>query len=136
MEKIEVDFEVWQILTSKRFNEQDSYNDVLRRLLELPPIKKQNQPKIPTGKPWIIKGIEIPEGTEFRTLYKGNYYYGKVENGYLVVDGINFSSPSSAAKHITKNSVNGWIFWECKLPGNDEFQIMSSLRGQIYNFSK
>lgn len=57
MEKIEVDFDVWKILTSKRIDEQDTYNDVLRRLLGLPPAAIPNH----KGKPWIIKGIEIPE---------------------------------------------------------------------------
>jgi hypothetical protein len=28
------------------------------------------------------------------------------------VDDIIFNTPTAAAKHITKNSVNGWVFWD------------------------
>ena len=128
MEKFEVDFDVWQVLTSRRKSEQDTNNDVLRRILDLPPKAANVEDKPHNGKSWVTKNVSIPEGTEFRALYKNNYYYGKVDDGALVIDGKSFTSSSKAARHITGNSVNGWIFWECKLPGKNSFQIMSSLR--------
>jgi hypothetical protein len=31
---------------------------------------------------------------------------------------------------ITKNSVNGWKFWECKLPGKQHWQSINTLPGR------
>jgi len=124
MLKIEIDFDVWKELTLRLENEQDTYSAVIRRILRLPNAPK----KINPGKSWITGGVEFPEGTEFRAMYKKRYYYAKVEAGALVIDGQRFYSPSKAARHITNNSVNGWIFWECKIPEQDSYQVISLLR--------
>jgi hypothetical protein len=46
----------------------------------------------------------------------------------LAVNGEKFSSPSKAAGAITGNSVNGWTFWECKMPEKSSWQMIKSLR--------
>ncbi|MBL7179144.1 MAG: hypothetical protein ABIK98_05595 [Pseudomonadota bacterium] len=69
-------------------------------------------------RPWVIKGVTFPHGTEFRSKYKGYFYYGKVFGGALVLKGKRFLSPSAAAVSITRNPVDGWVFWHCKLPGH------------------
>lgn len=79
-------------------------------------------------KDWKCKGVVFPEETQFRANYKGNNYYGVVQHGTLVVNGNRFNSPSAAAVSITNNSVNGWIFWECKFPGEEKWRIIKSLR--------
>jgi len=128
MKTIEIDFDVWKELTTRLENEQDSYSDVLRRDYGLANTHEGVGNGLDSGRPWIKKGVTFQEGTEFRALYKNNYYYGKVEDGALSIDGKSFTSPSRAARHVTGNSVNGWIFWECKLPGKNSFQIIDSLR--------
>ncbi|MCK4815154.1 DUF4357 domain-containing protein, partial [bacterium] len=55
-------------------------------------------------------------------------YYGKVEPGALVVDNTSFNSPSAAAVKITGNPVNGWTFWECRMPGESSWRMIKSLR--------
>ncbi|MBU0986326.1 MAG: hypothetical protein KKH68_03650 [Proteobacteria bacterium] len=67
--------------------------------------------------PWVIKGVNFPHGTEFRSKYKGYFYYGKVAGGALVLKNKKFLSPSAAAVSITRNPVDGWVFWYCKMPG-------------------
>jgi hypothetical protein len=78
-----------------------------------------------------VKGVVFPNGTEFRSLYKGQMYYARVDEGFLVLNGKKFSSPSAATKPITKNPVNGWKFWECKFPEDNNWQTIISLRKDI-----
>lgn len=78
---------------------------------------------------WVYKNITFPPNTEFRANHKGQVYRGVVKNGVLTLfDGAEFSSPSSAATHITKTEVNGWKFWECRFPGNSAWQVIGTLR--------
>ena len=82
----------------------------------------------PKGKPWVVKGVVFPHGTEFRANHKGQVYQGRVENGALMVNGKRFTSPSAAAMSITGYSINGWIFWECRRPGETTWQIIKKLQ--------
>lgn len=131
MKTIEVDFDVFKALTTRRPLEEVTENDVLRGLLGLP--KKQQfgtttSATTNTPSDWVTKGIRFPVGTEFRANYKGQTYLGRVEGGALVLNGERFDTPSAAAVSITKNPVNGWTFWECRLPGRSSWQIIKALR--------
>ena len=68
------------------------------------------------GLPWIIDDLAFPKGTEFRGKYKGYFYYGEVSGGALMMNGREFLSPCAAAMAITRSSVDGWLFWDCKMP--------------------
>lgn len=130
MNTIEIDFDVFKKLTGMRETESTTYNDVLRRLLGL------SAPKVPalpletqsTNGGWTTRGVTFPAGTEFRASYKGIAISGRIESGALVVNGKRFDSPSAAAVAITGNPVNGWVFWECKIPGRTSWQMIKSLR--------
>ncbi len=127
--QIEIDFEVFKALTVRRASEAVTYNDVLRALLDLPPISQH--PPLPTPSSagdWIRKGVHFPTGTEFRASYGGEFHFAKVESGELVVKGTRTTSPSDAAKVITGTNVNGWSFWECRFPGEDRWQPIKALR--------
>lgn len=130
MTNIEIDFDVFKELTNRRAAENVTYNDVLRDLLGLEPFKSSVTSSAfepPTGS-WTTKGVTFPAGTEFRANYKGKAIFGKVESGFLVVNGKRFDSPSAAAVSLTGNMVNGWIFWECRLPGKTSWQVIKTLR--------
>lgn len=130
MRTIEVDFDVYKALIARRPTEAVTENDVLRQLLGLSP-KRQGpaaQPVAPAAGDWVTKGVRFPAGTEFRAHYKGQTYLGRVEHGALVVSGHRFATPSAAAVSITGNPVNGWTFWECRLPGQAGWQMIKSLR--------
>ena len=130
MATIEIDFEVQKALWAKRETESMTFNDVLRKLLGLPSKEENAEPVslVQEGRQWVVKGTPFPLGTEFRATYKGKSYFGKVDDGGLVVDGKRFKSPSAAAVAITGNSVNGWTFWECRLPGKDSWKMIKYLR--------
>jgi predicted CopG family antitoxin len=129
MHTIEVDFDVYKQLTIRRATEEVSYNDVIRELLGL----KQGKAATPkaviasSAEDWVAKGVRFPAGTDFRANYKGQIHTARVEVGSLVVNGKRFDSPSAAAVSITGSPVNGWRFWECKLPGKS-WQFIESLR--------
>ena len=80
--------------------------------------------------PWVIKDVTFPHGTEFRSKYKGCFYYGKVKSGALFLNGKKFLSPSAAAVSITRNPVDGWVFWYCKMPGHSSWMNICEYKKQ------
>jgi hypothetical protein len=126
---IEIDFEVFKALTIKRTDESVSYNDVLREELGLSKVAEVSiQPTISaSNNDWVTKDTTFPSGTEFRAKYKGALYSAKVEDGALTLNGNRFDTPSAAAVSITNNPVNGWTFWECRIPGG-YWESISSIR--------
>jgi predicted CopG family antitoxin len=123
---IPVDFEVFKALTQMRRSEADSYNEVLRRLLVLKPSGSSIQSATTEG--WKSKGAEFPAGTELQSIYRGVEYRAKITKEGIEVKGEVYESPSAAAMSITKNSVNGWTFWQCRRPGDSRWQSMSAFR--------
>ena len=132
MATIEIDFDVYKLLTAKRASEDVTYNDVFRDLLGLGAPRRPAPPTTmnasTTANDWVTKGVRFPPGTEFRATHKGVTHQAKVEGGALALNGERYDTPSSAAMSITKTSVNGWIFWECRLPGKSSWQLITTLR--------
>lgn len=129
MRTIEVDFDVFKALTLRRPSESVTENDVLRELLGLP--TQRQAAAIASGPApgdWISKGVRFPAGTEFRASYKGQTYLGRVENAALVLNEQRFDSPSAAAMSITTGPVNGWNFWECRVPGQASWRVLREFR--------
>ncbi|HUL42054.1 MAG TPA: hypothetical protein VLV32_09155 [Burkholderiales bacterium] len=133
MRTIEVDFDVFKALTMRRPSENVTENDVLRKLLGLEgkgQFVKKNDATAVNKDDWFTKGVRFPVGTEFRANYKGQTYLGRVEGRALVINGKKFDTPSAAAVSITRNAVNGWKFWECRLPGAASWQPITVFRKQ------
>lgn len=128
---IDVDFEVFKELTVRRRSEVMTENEVIREILGLSKSTNYSKVVAPSssgGTPWVSKGVVFPHGTEFRAAYKGQQHTGTVQNGALVLNGKRFSSPSAAAVAITGNPVNGWMFWECLMPGTNKWKTIAGLR--------
>lgn len=129
MRSIEVDFDVFKALTLRRPSEEVTENDVIRELLGLPPgTARAVAIKEPAPGDWIAKGVRFPSGTEFRATHKGQTYLARVEGGSLTLNGRRYESPSAAAVSITGNPVNGWRFWECRMPGRSTWESLLTLR--------
>jgi hypothetical protein len=135
MYSLEVDFHVYKAILALRANERVTENDVLLDLLGLSPkneistaASKSNGATTDGAEDWLVKNVRFPVGTEFRVTYKGKTYTGRVQAGQLLVDGKPYASPSSAAVAITGSAVNGWRFWEARLPGKSSWQLIESLR--------
>ncbi|HMB90468.1 MAG TPA: DUF2924 domain-containing protein [Rhodothermales bacterium] len=129
---IDIDFDVYKEITIRRKGPDVTENDVLREEFGLEPkkgaIKHTNGTQASPGVPWVSKGVTFPHGTDFRAEYGGQAYYARVDNGALVYDGKRYTSPSPAAIAVTGSSTNGWIFWECKKPGNSGWTLIDELR--------
>jgi hypothetical protein len=127
MATIDVDFDVFKELTVRRQSESDSYSDVIRRLLisgEAPTSMPQ-----PASKGAIFKGVHFPNGTQFRVTYKGRTYTAEIKDGeWIGADGEFRASPSEAAHAVTDTNVNGWRFWECKRPEDQQWHLIDRLR--------
>ena len=134
MYSLQVDFDVYKAIFALRAHETVTENDVLRELLKLGRRKDPSPEPLLSGTEgaspgdWLPKGVRFPVGTEFRASYKGKTYSGRVQSGELFVGGKSYATPSSAAVAITGNAVNGWRFWEAKLPGKSAWQLIESLR--------
>lgn len=126
MTTIDVDFDVFKELTNRRETEAMTYNDVIRRLLELPAARNDSNPS--SGLAWVQKGVVFPDGTEFRATYKGKTYTARVVGNQMVMNGQTMNSFSEAAAKITNTSVNGWRFWEFRRPGTTGWRTAENLK--------
>jgi hypothetical protein len=141
--QIEIDFEVFKALTTQLRDERDNYNEVVRRLLNLPAsdldadplsfepagIAVQGQGLLgPSAGVWY-SNVFFPDGTIFRATYKGHTYYAAIREGAWTDGfGVTRTSPSDAASAISKTNVNGWKFWFTKRPQDVDWVRMDSLR--------
>lgn len=138
MRPIDIDFEVHQKIELARTSFEESPNAVLRRLLGIStkpaPTPSGGDSAVPEGRPWSGKGVTLPHGTELRMEYNGKVYSGSIQQGEWLVEGIRAKSPSDAAcsvattKDGTKPSLNGWIYWQAKRPGDRGWKPISSMR--------
>lgn len=141
--QIEIDFEVFKGLTAKLQSESDTYNEVIRRLLGLPSSDLTATVIEMSGKgeAWsaeviggTLRGVWygttfFPDGTAFRSTYKGRTYYAQVKDGrWLGHDGVERTSPSDAASAISASNVNGWKFWYGKRPNDLDWARLDELR--------
>ncbi|HMO09728.1 MAG TPA: hypothetical protein PKD10_19095 [Paracoccaceae bacterium] len=146
--QIEVDFDIHQMIELERRGFDEPPYRALRRLLKLNDkvdergetvLKTRNPPPNKTeihGKPFVEDGVSIPHGSLARMEYlRGSQVYeGQFLDGKLVVNGVSYKSLSAAASDLalTKNgektSLNGWLYWQVKFPGETEWKRASALR--------
>lgn len=124
METIEVDFEVWKMITARRTSKEVTENDVLRDLLGLEAAALSTD----DGPGWTWKGVNLPNGTELRAEFKGREYTAKITRNEWFQDGKVMSSPSQAAAYITDGGVNGWTFWQAKTPDRENWVTLDVIR--------
>jgi hypothetical protein len=128
---IEIDFDVHKQIEAERRSFEDPPNAALRRLLRLPEKKDEEGS---TGRSWASDGAVLPHGTKVRMSYGGKLIGGEIIDGNWICDGQMFDTPSAAASAmaLTKDgqstSLNGWNYWEAKLPGSAEWVPISNLR--------
>lgn len=135
---IGVDFDVHRCIENERRSFDESPNYALRRLLGLgePRIDapKEQEPDARHGKSWADKGVVLPHGTPVRMTYNDRIYEGQIVEGRWVIDGREFDSPSGAASGIARTKkggttrLDGWIYWEVRLPGENQWSRLEALR--------
>ena len=83
---------------------------------------RTNQPK-----------VKLPLGTEVRMFYKGKKHNGRIgEKGiWLLENGETATAPSGAATAITGINLNGYKYWEVKLPKEENWIPIEDIRDRI-----
>ena len=134
MAVIEVDFDVYKALTVMRPDELTTYNDVLRRLLEIDGSSQNSSALMQASHGnggCNFRGVFLPNGTQLHATYKGKTYLAGISDGFWIgQDGKRRNSPSDAACAITKTNVNGWRFWKAKRPGDGEARLLEEFRSR------
>jgi len=149
--QIEVSLPVYKALTEMLRHEDDSYDALLRNILEIdspqepePPRKKNalldaiehslgpdlaNYRRAVSGPGFVSRSLYLPDGTSLRARYKGRQYIAKID-GEKWVDhlGNEQSSPSAAAHEITGTNVNGLRFWEAQFPDHSAWVRLDRLK--------
>ncbi len=130
MASIDVDFDVYRELTSRRTSEEVSYNDVLRQLLGLPPKSFDPQAaksQAPTSD-WKAGGLTFAEFTEIKLTHKGTVHQGRVEKGAFVLKGKSYPALEELVNEITQGNPQDWIFWSQRKPGESTWTELKAFR--------
>ena len=138
LKKIEIDFDIHQLIEAERKGFDEPQYLALRRLLKLPApdALSTKSYSIEQGKPFVEDGVSIPHGSEARMEYQRGkqVYEGQFLDGALVVEGQRFNALSAAAsafavtKKGTKTSLNGWMYWQVRFPGELEWRSLQQMR--------
>ena len=137
LQRIEIDLEIHKLIEAERRSFDEPPYVALRRLLKLPAIAQQHPQPAPTaGRPWSEDDVVVPHGSLARMKYaRGSQVFeGSFLDGKLVVNGRAFDSLSAAANAlaVTKDgkrpSLNGWLYWEAKFPGESHWRSLNSMR--------
>jgi hypothetical protein len=140
LQKIEIDWDIHKLIEAERRSFDEPPYFALRRLLELPAVQPSS-PAAPVhhvaaGVPWTEDGVTVPHGSAAQMEYgRGSQIYeGQFLNGKLVVNGESFDSLSSAANSLavtkegTKPSLNGWLYWKVRFPGEAKWRSLNDMR--------
>ena len=126
---IEIDFDVHKRIEAERKSFAEAPNAVLRRLIGIGAAPSQAPAPVNGGsgngrRAWSGKGVILPHGTELQMDYNGRHHTGIIENGEWLVEAKRFKSPSASAggvattKDGNRTSLDGWIYWRVKRPGD------------------
>ena len=80
-----------------------------------------------TGCGYQWKSLFLPDSTEVRMQYKGQYRYAKVEGDLLLFEG-EPTTPGSLANTIAGGSRNAWRDLWVKRPNDAEWRLADDLR--------
>ena len=141
---ISIDLEVYKLIQTNLNSFEETPNDVLRRLLKLNNIEKDEENQLKTNERisketetqpthtyinW--KGVNFRNGLKLRKIYKGVKIEAEVKNGKFYCKGKYFDSPSAAGAYATNGtSVNGWIFWEYYDVLSNNWKLLDNLRNK------
>jgi len=136
---IEIDFDIHKMIEGERRSFSEPHYVALRRLLKLPDIEPaKEETRDSEGRSWREGLVELPHGTLARMAYnRGKQVFeGEFLDGKLVVNGRSFAALSEAASELArtkagkKTQLNGWIYWEARLPGETKWRRLSDMRDE------
>lgn len=142
MRVIEIDMEVHKKLEIARQSFSETDNDILRRLLHMLPLPRQQSPIVPAPQVstedwiWTRSGQRamLPAGTEVRARYGGQEFAGTIAKGAWFIEGQRFETPSEAiitlarTREGRRTNLNGWNLWEFRRPHESSWKPLKVLR--------
>ncbi len=141
--EISLSLECYKALTARLAHDGQTYDDVIRDLLEVDSVIEPDVAPTPfsaitdaieraraaTQGGFASRGLYLPDGTLLRARYKGKLYTATIVDGdWRDQNGEIQSSPSAAATAVTATNVNGLRFWEAQLPGEKGWRRLEVLR--------
>lgn len=81
------------------------------------------------GTGYVWDQLALPEGTELRTQYKGDWKVAILKNHRFEYDGHSYRSPSKVCNAMRGDtSNNAWVMLEIKRPQDVAFRLANSFR--------
>lgn len=133
METIRIDFDVHKEIEKRRTSFDDTPNDVLRRVFDLPAITAVEETVEPsdTKEGLMTKGVFFANGTKLRNQSRGKFFSAIISDGKVLFEGNGYSSLSAAAVNAADGtSTNGWLFWEYYDEPSQEWELCKKKRTQ------
>lgn len=140
LRQMDVDWDIHKMVEAERRGFDEPQYIALRRLLKLPSVEPAKssaaKEQIGTGAPWVEDGVSVPHGSLAKMEYdRGRQIYeGQFLDGKLIVNGRSFATLSAAAgalavtKDGSKTSLNGWLYWKAKFPGETQWRSLNAMR--------
>lgn len=134
---IEIDLDIHKLIEANRRALDEPRLDILRRLLDLggdDPVAQQQGVSADSDVGWLYDGVFLPAGTHCRMRYNGMDARAEVRDGRWWVAGQAYKTPTGAARAVAitkegkKPHLNGWNYWEVRVPGSDRWERVGSLR--------
>lgn len=129
--ELTVSLDTYKALTLLLQSEQDTYENVISRLL-VAARKAEQLPQAGALAPdmarWFEYGVELPVGTQLRRKYKGQEYVATVQLNGLELNGKLHNSLSAAGYAVTGYNLNGWDFWQFLNPQSGKWEAIGILR--------
>ncbi len=127
--QIDVELDVFKEIISNQMDVDETPNDILKRLLfqdvahfeYYEQEQKKTLGKKPTGSRQVLE-----DGLCLSKTYKGKTYTAVARDGKIIMNKKEYDSPSAAAKAITGNNVNGWMWWKYQTE-NGEWKVIKDL---------
>lgn len=88
------------------------------------------RPSVARGYQW--KSLFLPDGTEVRMQYKGQYHYAQVTGDQLIYEG-KAATPAGLANTIAGSSRNAWRDLWVKRPHDPEWRLADDCRNDRSN---
>ena len=116
MHRLNVSRDVLSGIRACRQGGEETEDQVLRRLLDLPAAPAAPQPGHETSGPGFrdtTYGIHFPEGFEISRTYKGRPFGARVSGGrwLLDADGRLYDSFNQLSQAVIDGNENAWMFW-------------------------
>ena len=108
---------------------EETEEDILRRILKVPPAEPVSAAPSKIGFSDHRFGIELPEGFEIFRTYKGTEYRAKAINGswLLMSTGDMYPSLNQLSRAVSGNVENAWNNWYFTNP-NGQRRLVTELR--------